>query len=266
MTFFAAGTTWSAEQAPLDKIVLLHWIGGSYGHFIYRMMHAHLEGLPDLMDSFDFHQGSSHSIRQNSYVNGIIAKCKRDSDIKIEMLRDVESSYLIIRRHSPSVVPIIPLKIIEDCKLNIKIVVENDVFFAWSTIQNIIKIEDPYLFYDKELVDMIRSNQIDPVRSRDLLSKMVQSRQRSWYHPTLKENFYNLNISDLFVNNGMKNILVDLSKRLDLKIKNASDIEGKMQKFYSTQRYIDSLRRHMLAEWNESNPMDQLLKSFHLGA
>jgi hypothetical protein len=254
------GTEWSAAEAQKHNIVILHWVGGSYGHFIYRMLHAHLTGLPELVDDFSFDRGSSHAIKQNAYISDILPKTSREENIRLKFLKNVDAECVMILHHSTPLSPIIPFKIFKNATLNIKVVLDDPSLFVWSTIQNIIKLDNPYKFYNKDLVDSIVSRNIDLDMIEDLLDWCPNSVQKYWYQPENKDNFYNIMISDVINSYQMKLFITEIADRLKVKTANLENFSDKMQKFRENQPHLDSLLRHLDRAWDNTNPIDCLLK------
>jgi hypothetical protein len=257
------GTEWSAADAVDHNIVILHWIGGSYGHFIYRMLHAHLAGLPEIKDDFSFDRGSSHSIRKNFYISVISPKTIREDNIVLKFVKDVDARYVMILNHSTTSAPIMPFNIVKRAYLNIKVVLDDPSLYAWSIIQNIIKLDNPHDYYDSFLVDSILTQNIDPGKIQNLLEHCINSLQKYWYMPENKSNFQNVMISDVIDDHKMTEFMIKVADRLNVETVNMESFKDEMQKFRENQLHLDSLLRHLNRTWDNTNPFDCLLKGIY---
>lgn len=258
-----AGSQWTVNDAPLSDMVLVHWVGGSYGNFFYRMMHQHVSGFPDIRDDFMFHKGNSHSVNHDAYISDINPAMLRDQDVVLRTFRDFDYEHIAIKKHQSVSLPVIPTRLINDVKLNVKISLRDSSLAAWSTIQNIIKIQDPCRYYDKVLVDNILSDEIDYDSALASLNKIISSTHKSWFRYTTRDNFFNIDVSAFFYQDTMIDMINDLAKRLGTSTKNMSTINEELDTFYKSQRHIDSLRRHLTMTWDQENPVDLILKAYH---
>lgn len=256
-----AGTQWTAGDLPLADMVLIHWVGGSYGHFLYRMMHRHISGFPDIRDDFVFFRGNSHSVNHDAYISDIKPEMLRDRDVVLSIFRDFEYEHVAVKKHHSVSLPVPSTRMISEAKLNVKINLEDKSLAAWSIIQNIIKIQDPYRYYNKELVDNILSDDIDVDSALIHLMRVISSTHKSWFRPSEKDNFFNVGISVFFDPKKIIRHFDDLAARLGTTTKNMHAIKNELELFYESQKYIKNLRRHLSMTWDTKDPVDSILKA-----
>ena len=59
--------------------VTIHYVGGTFGNFLYRMIHRFISGFPIIDDSFEFDKGNSHKIYDIQYFKDFNVKDNKKS-------------------------------------------------------------------------------------------------------------------------------------------------------------------------------------------
>ena len=243
--------------------IIIHFNGGSYGNFIYRMMHKHLGNLPQIHDDLLYNSnGNSHSIYDNAYFDDFYSNDYK-KDLKCQF--DIKSDYIVIKKHCFPKISYDKSPLAKIAKLNIVVTFNNKSDAIWSYIQNIIKIESlaPFDRFDKINPEWFTENHIDQLQNIiKIFDKMIVAVHKSWYMDLTNENTICIKLNEILDTQSFYNFLKTLSKILDVSLNEKDLIMNSHKNFIDKQKLLGSYYNNYNKAWDETNLVDLCLKRF----
>ena len=250
------------EMQNLNPIII-HWIGGSYGNFLYRMMHKHLSDLPKINDDFLYTLGNSHSINDVQYFDDFLPE-----DFKKDLLCkfDINSRYTVIKKHCFPKIKFNKFILSKYAKLNIVVTFNNKSDAIWSYIQNVIKLDDLSDFkkFDELKPEWFLENNLAQLDNLcKIFNKMTNAIHKSWYENLENTNTICIKINEIIDCESFYNFLYRVSNLLNMSISEKNNIVKDHEIFIENQKFIQSYFRHNNKRWQETNLVDLCLKNFY---
>lgn len=239
--------------------VIISWVGGSYGNFLYRSIHKFIQGFPMLDDDGSFSlNGSSHEYGQ--YIEDfLVSKNKRN----FKIYYDADGEIFAVKKHSPAkFTPKFPFKE-QKPFLHIKIIFKDKPSYVWATIQNIIKRPNNKNKYSDCLVNMnwLNPHNEDFSQVCTLFEELINNNTNNlWFIE--EPNFYSIYMDDLFNYDLFLSHLINIAKLCNMNLKNLSELPTWHENFLKNQKLLTPLFNHFNNNYDESSFLDNLLKYY----
>ena len=261
--YIAAKTVIKAEDIKKYNPVIIHWVGGSYGNFVYRMLHRYISGFPIIDDDFKFINGNSHHIYDVQYIDDFNTKeYKKDLITSKEITFDL----LAIKKHGYSRLNYKKFWLSQQAYYNIKIKIPNKSCYIFSVLQNFLKISNKSDFIDKDgfsLDDIINNNFENQSRLEDVVQKIVNGLDKSWYVDVHDDKNYTIDFTDILDADKFYNHFLNISKNLNQQMLGSThDFYNDHAIFLKNQQFLDSYYRFINQETDTSVLLDVLMKKF----
>jgi len=245
------------------NIIIIHWIGGSYGHFIFRMLHKHIKNFPNINDDFSFVNGTSHTVSKSEYFSEFLPD---DYKKNIFCHKDVSGNYFVIKKHCFPKINYNKFNLVNDAKLNLPITFENKSDTVLSFIRNILNIGDlkPFNKFDFVNPDWFKHNNLDKKNEIiRIFNKMIKSVHSSWFNSHKNTNTRSISVSDIFNEEKFYQYFFEISQFLGESISDKDKICDDHKKFILSQSLYQNYSRHLNKNWNDTQLIDVLLKEFN---
>jgi len=243
--------------------VLLHYVGGTFGNFVYRMMHRHISGLPTIHDDFSFTNGSSHPIYDAQYADDL-GPLAYKQDLKID--KTISCNLLVLKKHGLPQLNCQTFWLTKQAYYNIKLKVPNKSAYLFAMIQNILKIYDNSLIIETdywELDWIIKNNFEKQDYLETVLGKSINALHSSWYHDVNDEKTYTFDFTDILHVDKLYNHLESIAHNLNQEMsKSKRDFYDDHAIFLKNQTFLDSYYRFINQEHDTSILLDALMKKF----
>lgn len=251
------GQTFTLSELLSYKPVVISWIGGSYGNFLYRTIHKFIDGFPDLNDDGEFTlNGSSHQLFE--YIQDIR---NTSNQSKFRILYTIEGERFIIKKHSASTfTPNFPFKK-EKPFLHIKIVFRDRASYVWATIQNLLKRPSVLEMYPRlSDVNWIQPDGEDIESICCDINNLIRSVNKFWFQK--EEDFYSIYMDELFNQDLFWNHLEEIAKNCNLNTKNKEEFALWHENFISNQKLLKSYLNHINKTYDNLVFIDKLLQVY----
>lgn len=253
-----SGQTFTLSELLSCEPVVISWIGGSYGNFLYRTIHRFINGFPNLNDNGEFTlNGSSH--QSFEYIQDIR---NNRNQTKFRILYTIEGERFVVKKHSASkFTPTFPFKK-EKPFLHIKIIFRDQAAYIWATIQNLLKRPSVLEMYPDSLsnINWLESDKKDLESICSDINELIRSTNKLWFQK--EEGFYCIYMDELFDQDLFWNHLEEIAKNCNLNTKNKEEFALWHENFLSNQKLLKSYLNHINKTYDNLIFVDKLLQIY----
>jgi hypothetical protein len=262
----AANTIIKSENIQKYNPVVIHFVGGTYGNFVYRMMHRYISGFSNLPDNFIFtNNGSSHSIYDYQYTHDLMVNYYKE-DIKV--LQNMNFDLFCFKKHCPQKLDINKW-LTNVAFYNIRITVPDKSLFLFFTIQNILKLneETKFIHYIKDKnfeVDWIVKNNFDKLPElENYFDGIINSLHDSWSKISYTNKLYSLPVIDILNVDSFYEHFTKITKNINqTMLKDKESFYEDHAIFLENQEFLNSYHRYQNKNYDDNNIVDYLMKKF----
>jgi hypothetical protein len=262
----SANTIIKAESIKNYNPVIIYFVGGSYGNFVYRMMHRHISGFPIIKDSFNFTNGSSHDVYDVQYVTDFNINYNKE---ETKVLKNIDFDLISFKKHSFQKLDINKHWLMKDAFYNIRITVPDRSLFLFCVIQNMIKLEEEtrFISYIKDknfkLEWIIENNLTKQIELENFFDKIVNFLHVSWSENNYTNKLYSLPFVDILNVDNFYQHFLRISENLgQTMIKDKELFYEDHVVFLKNQQFLDSYYRYQTKNFDDNNIIDRLMKKF----
>jgi hypothetical protein len=248
--------------------VVIYWVGGTYGNFVYRMLHRYISGFPTINDNFNFENGSSHEVYDFQYTDDLNIDYYKE-EIKIKILNDINFDLIAFKKHSSQKIDISKHWLVNESFYNIRISIPDKSLFLFFVIQNMLKLDEKtkfaYYIKDKNFkLDWIIENNFSKLSELEIFfDGIVNSLHSSWHNVDYSDRLYSISVTDILNADNFYQHFLKISRNLNqTMLKDKELFYEDHAVFLQNQQFLDSYYRYQTKNFDHNNIIDRLMKKF----